>query len=284
MHYYQFHIADFALHTSHLTLEEEAVFRRLLDHYYDTESPIPKETQPVIRRLRLVSYAEIVQSILSEFFVLQDDGWHNLRADSEISDYNEKAVIARENGKKGGRPKKNKGLQNEKPRITQPVILANPDVTQPKPNQEPRTINQEPLINNQLPENDPAPDGASVVDSVTFSFESFYNAYPRKTGKAKALAAWKKRKPNQSLVEHIIWDIEQRIERGVWCLETGKAYIPHPATYLNQKVWDDEFIPRPEYKNGNIPRAVSKGGDHDPALTVADKLRARLATMQQSGT
>jgi len=145
MHYYSFHIADFALHTSHLTLEEEAVFRRLLDHYYDTESPIPRETQRVIRRLRLVSYAEIVQSILSEFFVLQDDGWHNLRADAEILDYNEKAIIARTNGKKGGRPKKNKELQNEKPRITQPVILANPDVTQPKPNHKPITNNHKPL-------------------------------------------------------------------------------------------------------------------------------------------
>ena len=53
MHYYPFNIADFNLHTAHLTLEEEAVYRRLIDFYYDTEQPIPVETQPVIRRLRL---------------------------------------------------------------------------------------------------------------------------------------------------------------------------------------------------------------------------------------
>jgi uncharacterized phage protein (TIGR02220 family) len=141
MNYYQFHIADFALHTSHLTLEEEAVYRRLLDHYYDTESPIPKKTEPVIRRLRLVSHAAIVESILKEFFVLKDDGWHNLRADFEISEYNAKAEIARENGKKGGRPKKNKELNNQE---TEPVILANPQETGSKANQEPRTSNQEP--------------------------------------------------------------------------------------------------------------------------------------------
>ena len=138
MNYYSFHIADFALHTSHLTLEEEAIYRRLLDYYYDTESPIPKKTQPVIRRLRLGSYEETVGLILEEFFVLEADGWHNLRADIEINAYHEKAEKARENGRKGGRPKKNRGQK------TQPVILANPEETGSKANQEPRTNNQEP--------------------------------------------------------------------------------------------------------------------------------------------
>lgn len=144
MNYYQFHIADFALHTSHLSLEEEAVYRRLLDYYYDTEAPIPSETQPVIRRLRLNNHLDTVEQILAEFFVKEADGWHNLRADSEILAYNEKAERARENGKRGGRPKKNKQLQNEKPRKTQPVNSGNLEKTGSKANQEPRTINQEP--------------------------------------------------------------------------------------------------------------------------------------------
>jgi uncharacterized protein YdaU (DUF1376 family) len=143
MHYYQFNIGDFALHTSHLTLEEEAIYRRLLDYYYDTELPIPKETQPVIRRLRLGSHADMTNQILREFFILQDDGWHNLRADIEINDYQNKATTARINGKKGGRPKKTHVQK------TQPVILANPDLTQPKANQELLTNNYKPITNNQ---------------------------------------------------------------------------------------------------------------------------------------
>ena len=140
MNYYQFHIADFALHTSHLTLEEEAVYRRLLDFYYDTEAPIPKETESVIRRLRLGSYEKTVGSILDEFFVLQGDGWHNLRADAEIAAYNLKAETARENGKRGGRPKKNKDLKSKNPEKPSGLEIG----TQKKANQEPRTKNQEP--------------------------------------------------------------------------------------------------------------------------------------------
>jgi len=148
VHYYQFNVADFALHTSHLTLEEEGIYRRLLDYYYDTETPIPKETQSVIRRLRLVSYEVQFNIILNEFFVLMDDGWHNFRADIEISEYNKKADCARENGKKGGRPKKNKGLK------TQSVILANQEETGSQANYKLLTINQE-LITNTKPTSPP---------------------------------------------------------------------------------------------------------------------------------
>ena len=149
MHYYQFHISDWVLHTSHLTLEEEAVYRRLLDYYYDTERPIPIKTQSVIRRLRLGLHSDIVDLILNEFFVEENDGWHNLRADQEIADYHKKAEIARENGRKGGRPKKQskekQGVtENENPEETQPVFLANPEETGSKANQEPRTSNEEP--------------------------------------------------------------------------------------------------------------------------------------------
>ena len=138
MNYYPHHIGDFNLHTSHLTLEEEGVYRRLLDYYYDTELPIPLETQSVIRRLRLGSHSVTVGLILEEFFHKMDDGWHNNRADFEIEVYQKKAKIAQENGRKGGRPKKNKGIK------TQSVSVANPAETKSKANQEPITNNQEP--------------------------------------------------------------------------------------------------------------------------------------------
>lgn len=143
MNFYSWHIGDYKSHTDHLTLEEDAVYRRLLDFYYDTEAPIPKETQPVIRRLRLIDYEEITGRILGEFFTLKSDGWHNFRADQEIISYHGKIEAARANGRKGGRPKKNNVLQALE---TQPFNSANPDITQMKAIQEPRTNNQEPIV------------------------------------------------------------------------------------------------------------------------------------------
>ena len=154
MNYYSFHISDWVLHTNHLTLEEEAVYRRLIDYYYDTEQPIPEKTQSVIRRLRLGSYSDVVGLILSEFFTLMDDGWHNLRADIEITEYNKKAELARKNGRKGGRPKKQKQLNqqlnnNENPEKTQSVNSGNQEKSESKANQEPITNNQEPIGKNK---------------------------------------------------------------------------------------------------------------------------------------
>jgi uncharacterized protein YdaU (DUF1376 family) len=129
MYYYKFNIADWHLATSHLSLEEEAIYFRLINYYYDTEKPIPEETQSVIRRLRLGSNSDIVGIILKEFFTLESDGWHHKRCDDEISQYHDKAEVNQVNGKKGGRPKK-----------TQTVSKDNPDITLTK-NHKPLTIN-----------------------------------------------------------------------------------------------------------------------------------------------
>ena len=67
MYYYKFNISDWHLATSHLSLEEEAVYFKLINFYYDTECPIPLETQTVIRRLRLTKYQEIFNQILKSF-------------------------------------------------------------------------------------------------------------------------------------------------------------------------------------------------------------------------
>ena len=141
MHYYKFNIADWHLATSHLTLEEEAIYFRLVNFYYDSEQPISKETQTVIRRLRLGNHSDSVNSILNEFFVLQEDGWHHLRCDDEIQKYHHKAEINQKVGKLGGRPKKINDLDNN-PQKTQTVSKNNPQKT--------LTTNHKPITNNHI--------------------------------------------------------------------------------------------------------------------------------------
>jgi len=135
MNYYPFHIGDYRSSTAHLTNEEDLAYRRLLDMYYDSEQPIPKETQWVSRRLRIAP--EIIQTVLVDFFMETDGGWVHRRCAAEIESFQHRAVRARENGKAGGRPKK-----------TQPVFCENPAETQQEPTGK-LTKNQEPITNNQ---------------------------------------------------------------------------------------------------------------------------------------
>lgn len=149
MNYYQFNIGDYIGHTAHLDPLEDIAYRRLLDLYYQSESPIPNETQMVSKRIRMVSHEDLVGSVLAEFFELRSDGmWHQARCDKEISAYKAKAEANRMNGKKGGRPRNTKPQPSEagevspNPQETQSVISGIPQITLNK-KQETRTINQD---------------------------------------------------------------------------------------------------------------------------------------------
>jgi len=220
MHYYKFEIATWHLHTSHLSLIEEAVYWRLINFYYDTETPIPQETQSVIRRLRLGEYSDIVASILIEFFVLQDDGWHQKHCDIKILEYHDTAIRNKNNGKNGGRPKKSNDLPDEK---TQSVISGLPKIT--------LTINQEPLNSNTPP----TPKG------VPCRFEEFWETWPkgeRKQDKVKCAQKWK-RNELDLVADKILSDIAVKRQTEKW----QSGFIEAPLVYLNGKRWEDGVEP-----------------------------------------
>jgi len=151
MNYYQHHIGDYAADTAYLTLIEDAIYTRLLRVYYRDEAPLPADVAYIARLigLRTRKEKEALEYVLPQFFALQDDGWHNQRADEEIAAYHDKAETARENGKLGGRPKKHVQASASEPRRnpeeTQKEPSPNPEETGSKANHKPITNNQEPI-------------------------------------------------------------------------------------------------------------------------------------------
>jgi len=83
--------------------------------------------------------------------------------------------------------------------------------------------------------------GKVRLDKVKEStcFEKFWNAYPRKVGKGAAEQSFKKYRPNDELLKTILAAIENQKRSEQWHKDDGK-YIPNPATWLNQKRWEDE--------------------------------------------
>ncbi|MDL2268853.1 hypothetical protein LJC71_04855 [Desulfosarcina sp. OttesenSCG-928-A07] len=69
-------------------------------------------------------------------------------------------------------------------------------------------------------------------------FDAFWDAYPRKTGKAAAEKAWKKARDKPDL-NTILGAIESQKTWDQWRRDGGQ-YIPNPATWLNQGRWDDK--------------------------------------------
>lgn len=173
MNYYQHHIGDYDSHTSHLTWLEDTAYRRLICLYYRTQKPLSLDVGAVCRLIRANSRyeKEAVQQVLSEFFTLEDDGYHSSRCDNEINAYSEKAEKNKANGAKGGRPKKE---PNNNPPETDWVSLGFENETQTKGNQEPVTINQEPEPRtiNQVKEH--CEQVAQTTKEPKFDFKKFF--------------------------------------------------------------------------------------------------------------
>ena len=70
-------------------------------------------------------------------------------------------------------------------------------------------------------------------------FAAFWAAYPKKAGKADALKAWNKLKPDIVLQAKMGEALTAQKKSPQWTKNNGQ-YIPMPSTWLNGKRWEDE--------------------------------------------
>jgi len=91
VNFYEHHLGDYDGATAHLSWLEDCAYRRMLCLYYRTEAPLPADVKQVCRLVRATSKPErdAVQQVLTEFFELAGDGWHNGRCDEDISAYHD---------------------------------------------------------------------------------------------------------------------------------------------------------------------------------------------------
>ncbi len=91
-------------------------------------------------------------------------------------------------------------------------------------------------------------------------FDLFWKAYPKKKAKPKAIRAWGKIKPSE--VPAILASIEAHKRTDQW-MKDGKQFVPHPATFLNERRWEDE-----------MPEVIEKGGTHGTSSASGNNGRA----------
>jgi hypothetical protein len=70
-------------------------------------------------------------------------------------------------------------------------------------------------------------------------FDRFWKAYPRHTGKVNAEKAFAKLKVDADLLDTMLAALTWQRRQRDWTKDDG-AFIPHPATWLNQRRWEDE--------------------------------------------
>lgn len=106
-------MGDYARKTSHLSLAQRGAYDALLDHYYSTRRALPADLESLCRICNAQGQAETeaVSGIVVEFFPLNGDGSrHNKRADEEIKRWELQAIVNKQVGRLGGRPKKTESV------------------------------------------------------------------------------------------------------------------------------------------------------------------------------
>ena len=103
-----------------------------------------------------------------------------------------------------------------------------------------RTVN-EPSKNRQTGSAEkPKTTKPKTAPAMAEGFDRFWTVYPRKDGKQDALKAWQKIKPDEALQAKILQALEAVKQTQQW-LKDGGQFIPHGATWLNKKRWQDEI-------------------------------------------
>jgi hypothetical protein len=83
-------------------------------------------------------------------------------------------------------------------------------------------------------------------------FDAFWSVYPRREAKARALKAWNALNPNPGLAAALQAAVEQH-KRRLWA-QAPADKIPHAATWLNGRRWEDELPAMPANAYQDYPR------------------------------
>jgi uncharacterized protein YdaU (DUF1376 family) len=248
MHYYQFHIGDYASHTRHLSLIEDLAYRRLLDFYYLHEQPI--KHRDIARQIGMRDQEQDVLTVLNEFFVSTDAGFVSPRADKEIQHYHSKVEQASKAGKASAERRSN---------------IRSTDV-QP-------TNNQEPITNNHKPKRE----SATVVATPVGVSESVWQDFVKQRKAKKA-----------AVTQTVIDGIQREANKADWTLDAAiaecvvrgwqsfKAEWVAPKQTFAQQAADIARTTVPAQHSGPDPVLLKIAADREKATPMPAHIRQQI--------
>ena len=159
---------------------------------------------------------DMVSDIVKSKFVLDENGLiYNERLEAEAEKRSQYADKQRNNGMKGGRPKK-----DENPKETQTITQL---ITQSKPKNNP-TENENENVNR-----------VRIEDNKKVWFDVFWEKYNKKQDSKKCLDKWLKL--SDSEINAALDKVDEYVKST-----PDVQFRKNPLTWLNGKCWEDEII------------------------------------------
>jgi hypothetical protein len=242
----QLYTSDYLADTAHLTTEEHGAYLLLLMNYWQRGKPLDNTGDRLahVARLSAERWSE-VEPVLSEFFLIDGDTWTHSRIERDLETI---------------RQKSSKLSANAKQRHSNGIAIAEQMQYQEEEEEDEKEDK----------------DNKKIIDR----FDDFWTAYPRKTAKGAARAAWTKaikKDVASSIIESAL----------AFSLDPNRdeSFTPHASTWLNQERWLDGPLPLRAPKAGvreadTRPTQVPpkyEAPDTSGAVPMPDSLRGIFA-------
>ena len=233
VNYYEHHLGDYMRDTAHLSMLEDAAYRRLLDAYYVREKPLPADLRECYKLARASSKQEreVVAYVLREFFTLGDDGHHQARADEEIAKF---------------RPSR---------RRPAPASMLDGSVHEPNSNRITNVIRtyrqQDTNVIRTIYTARPSPVPSHQTPILPYPLTGKVHEFPPgsigcgrctrgRSGRTQQPRRLPSANPIPPLVETMVKAVEAQRTSRDWTKDGGQ-FIPHLSTWLNEGRWMDEI-------------------------------------------
>ena len=150
MHYYSFNPKDYMSKTAFLEPMEDLAYRRMLDHCYLNELPLPKDVGEIAMLIRMRSHTESIKVVLHYFFELTPQGYVCDRVVRELAAYHCKSEKAKASADARWEKHRNKSKDLPKENSEcKPDANALRDECERNANNKQLTNNHKPLTSNQ---------------------------------------------------------------------------------------------------------------------------------------
>jgi len=234
--YMQLYVADYLADTAHLTTEEHGAYLLLLFSYWQTGKPLRADRLASVSRMSNERWTDAEQT-LKDFFHVSNGTWTHFRVEADLEKVGSKSKNNSEAGKASARARALAKQELEKANSTN--VATNVERTYQRNVNHARSGDTDTDTDTEQKQDQKLSSPSKLDDGM---FQKFWSAYPNKKAKGSAEKAWAKIKPDQQLSETIVQAVMKQRASEDWMKDGGK-FVPHPATWLNAKRWEDEVKP-----------------------------------------
>jgi uncharacterized protein YdaU (DUF1376 family) len=229
---FQFYPGDFLHATTFLSAAAVGSYIRMLSVAWE-HGPIPDTPHALAKAMGLgpsdPPFADVWAELQAKW-ALTPAGWINRKLEAVRADQDAYRARKRTAGQHGAAIRHGRT-------VAEPVVVLRPcqgksdDLAWQKPSPSPSPS--------------PSKDQDQERTAQTARFETFWAAYPKHVGKAAAVKAFAALKADDAILGTLLDALARHCRLPQWVKDDGE-FVPHPATWLRQRRWEDDVVvPRP---------------------------------------